>query len=71
MQGGIASGKGTTGSQLDMRDANDAMKAIDPNWKQPPGTTWHHVENSTKLQLIPTDLHGAVGHSGGRNTYKF
>ena len=34
----------------------------------PDGFTWHHVEYSTKLQLIPTDLHNAVKHTGGRAT---
>ncbi len=27
--------------------------------------TWHHVENSTELQLVPQWLHGKVGHKGG------
>ncbi len=62
---------GTSGSQLDMNNANELMRALDSNWKQPAGTTWHHIENTTKLQLLPTDLHSVVGHSGGRNTYKF
>ncbi|UDM64209.1 HNH endonuclease (plasmid) [Pseudoalteromonas piscicida] len=65
------SGRGTSGSQLDMRNANQLMENIDPAWKQPSTHTWHHVENSTKLQLIPSDLHSTVGHSGGRNTYSF
>ena len=34
----------------------------------PKGYTWHHVENSTKLQLVPTDLHQSVKHTGGRAT---
>jgi len=63
--------KGTAGSQLDMNKANEMMKEIDPNWKQPVGYTWHHIENTTKLELVPTDLHSTIGHSGGRNTYNF
>lgn len=66
-----ATGKGTSGSQLDMNNANDLMRSIDPNWKQPADYTWHHIENSTRIQLVPSDLHGVVGHSGGRNTYTF
>jgi TANFOR domain-containing protein len=62
-------GGGTKGSQLDMNEANRRMKAIDPEWRQPDKTTWHHVENSTKLVLVPTDLHSAVRHTGGRSTY--
>jgi RHS repeat-associated protein len=34
----------------------------------PAGMVWHHVENSTILQLIPKDLHDAVKHTGGRAT---
>ena len=33
--------------------------------KTPPGFTWHHVEDGTTMQLVPTDLHRAVGHTGG------
>jgi hypothetical protein len=33
----------------------------------PPDTyTWHHVEDEGKMMLVPRDLHGAVGHTGGR-----
>nr|WP_321232910.1 SpvB/TcaC N-terminal domain-containing protein [uncultured Psychroserpens sp.] len=38
--------------------------------KTPKGFTWHHVENSTKLILIPTDVHDGVKHTGGRATKK-
>lgn len=31
----------------------------------PNGMTWHHVENTKTLQLIPTELHDAVRHTGG------
>ena len=65
------SGKGTSGSQLDMNKANEMMKEKYEDWQQPEDYTWHHIENSTKLILVPTDLHGVVGHSGGRSTYKF
>jgi hypothetical protein len=34
----------------------------------PDGYTWHHVENSTTMQLIPTDLNQTVAHTGGRAT---
>ncbi|UUC47428.1 thrombospondin type 3 repeat-containing protein [Flavobacterium cerinum] len=34
----------------------------------PANYTWHHVEYSAKLQLVPTDLHDAVKHTGGRAT---
>lgn len=61
----------SSGTALDFKAANDMMKQIDPNWKKPADHTWHHVENSTILELIPTDIHRAVRHSGGRSTYVF
>lgn len=33
--------------------------------------TWHHIENSTKLELVPRDLHDMVAHTGGRATMGF
>ena len=59
------------GSAIDMKDANNLMKKRVKGWRKPDNYTWHHVENSTKLILIPTDLHGAVRHNGGRSTYNF
>lgn len=36
-------------------------------WRQrPDGWAWHHVEDGKTLQLIPTDMHKAVAHAGGR-----
>ncbi len=32
------------------------------------GLTWHHVENSNELQLVPSWLHGHIGHKGGVST---
>jgi hypothetical protein len=61
-------GTKTKGSKLDMNDANKKMKEQYPEWEQPLGTTWHHIENGTKLLLVPTDIHQAVRHNGGRST---
>ncbi len=27
--------------------------------------TWHHVEDGTTMQLVPSDIHAKTGHSGG------
>lgn len=32
------------------------------------GWTWHHVENSTEMQLVPTEIHQRVYHEGGIKT---
>ena len=31
----------------------------------PAGYTWHHVEDGRTMILVPSDLHGAVRHTGG------
>jgi hypothetical protein len=33
--------------------------------KTPEGYTWHHVEDGSTMQLVPSDIHGATGHTGG------
>jgi hypothetical protein len=31
----------------------------------PKGMTWHHHQDGTTMQLIPQDIHGKTGHTGG------
>ncbi|MFL5359294.1 HNH endonuclease [Archangium sp.] len=31
----------------------------------PKGMTWHHHQDGTTLQLVPTDTHAKTGHTGG------
>ncbi|MCM3479293.1 HNH endonuclease, partial [Caldibacillus thermoamylovorans] len=31
----------------------------------PAGYTWHHVEDGKTMMLVPSDIHGAVRHTGG------
>jgi Skp family chaperone for outer membrane proteins len=38
--------------------------------KTPSGYTWHHVEDTQTMQLIPADLHNAVNHTGGFAIHK-
>ena len=33
--------------------------------KMSKGFTWHYCEDDVTMQLIPTDLHRAIGHDGG------
>lgn len=33
--------------------------------EKPEGYTWHHHQDCETMQLVPTDLHNAVGHTGG------
>ena len=32
---------------------------------EPKGYTWHHHQDGTTMQLVPTDIHKATGHTGG------
>ncbi|POR14423.1 hypothetical protein BWK58_15440, partial [Flavobacterium columnare] len=60
---------GKNGSAKDIREAIKKFKLANPEWKMPEGGfTWHHIENTTELQLVPYDLHTIVRHHGGRST---
>ena len=53
------------------RDSRLASEAAGFTTGKPPKEfTWHHVEDGTTMQLIPTDLHDAVRHSGGQAAHR-
>jgi len=33
--------------------------------RTPAGYTWHHHQDGTTMQLVPLELHGQTGHTGG------
>lgn len=35
--------------------------------RTPEGYTWHHHQDGTTMQLVPTDIHAQTGHTGGYN----
>lgn len=47
--------------------AREAMaeKLGKDKFKEPEGWTWHHKEDGSTMELIPSDLHNNVPHSGG------
>ncbi|ATB40253.1 hypothetical protein CYFUS_005701 [Cystobacter fuscus] len=51
----------------DFINARQAMaeKLGQDKFKEPDGWTWHHKEDGTTMELIPSDLHNNVPHSGG------
>ena len=54
--------KGLAGNRgIDNRKANAAAHFVET----PDGYTWHHHEDGVTMQLVPTDLHDAVKHTGG------
>ncbi|WP_373371797.1 HNH endonuclease [Archangium lansingense] len=36
----------------------------------PTGYTWHHHQDGRTMQLVPTDLHRAISHTGGHAAQK-
>ena len=54
--------KGLTGN----RDNDNAVANAKAGYSDTPnGYTWHHHEDGVTMQLVPTDLHDAVRHTGG------
>jgi hypothetical protein len=51
-----------TGSRT--RDFAAANKAAGLR-ETPKGMTWHHHQDGTTMQLVPTDIHARTGHTGG------
>lgn len=55
-----------TGARSDIAEANKAANLT----STPKGYTWHHHQDGTTMQLVPTDIHQATGHTGGVATLK-
>jgi hypothetical protein len=36
---------------------------------RPQGTTWHHHQNSGRMELVPFGVHNITNHAGGRTTW--
>lgn len=57
------------GSSKDFTAANQEMRKIDPNWRQPEGTTWHHKEDGVTMELVPSNVN-KTPHTGGASIVK-
>ncbi len=55
----------STSRTRNMEAANARMRALDPNWVQPEGTTWHELPDRRTMVLVPTPLHQRCPHTGG------
>ena len=49
----------------DFRVANKEAGFGEAKYSHPDGYTWHHHEDMKTMQLIRTDIHNAVPHTGG------
>jgi YD repeat-containing protein len=52
-------------AQLRAQFTDVQLRAIRGGRANIPGFTWHHHQDYLKMQLLPTDLHGALSHAGG------
>ena len=46
------------------------LKAIESGKSKIPGYTWHHHQDTGRMQLVPTDVHKKTGHIGGEKMDK-
>ncbi|QXE00909.1 HNH endonuclease [Terribacillus sp. DMT04] len=57
-------GKDSVKKKFSMRQVNDIKNGLTPR-----GMTWHHHQNTGKLQLVDTAKHKATGHTGGKSIW--
>lgn len=48
--------------EADIRKAESIFESM--GYKPQEGHTWHHIENSTKLVLVPSNIHQLIDHTG-------
>lgn len=60
----LASRWGATDPDTYLHNGKPNAAAVE-RWRVQNGYTWHHHENGTLMQLVPSDLNGNVPHVGG------
>ncbi|WP_428659621.1 HNH endonuclease [Runella sp.] len=60
----------TAGNRTADFSAADAIMGIDETYRQLNKLTWHHLEDTKTMILVPFDLHSAVKHTGGVGVLK-
>jgi hypothetical protein len=56
---------GDTGNDLKLADEMFRKQTGNADWVRDPGMTWHHVQDGTTMQLVPSAINGKAGHAGG------
>ncbi len=56
-------GKLSGDSKKDIAAAETMFQNLGNSWAS--GFTWHHIEGTTSLMRVPTDIHQLVDHTGG------
>ncbi|MFD5869437.1 HNH endonuclease [Corynebacterium sp. NPDC060344] len=54
--------------RVDIKNA-DKIMGIDLEYRQKHKLTWHHHEDTGRMQMIPTELHREVKHTGGASIW--
>lgn len=60
-------GKLSGDSKKDISIAETIFQKQGNKWQG--GYTWHHIENTTTLMRVPTNIHQLIDHSGGMSTH--
>ena len=53
----------TGDSKKNINMAETIFQNMGYSWEE--GFTWHHIENTTSLLRVPTQIHQLVDHTGG------
>lgn len=61
---------GNHGADFRLSDELYRKQIDDPDWTRPDGMTWHHKEDGTTMQLVPSAVNGNAGHYGGASLFK-
>ena len=48
----------------------EQLEAIYKGESKIPGVTWHHYQDTGRMQLVREDLHAETGHVGGASMMK-
>lgn len=56
---------GENGSDFGAARSAMADKLGVDKFKEPPGYTWHHNQDGVTMELVPSELHNNIPHSGG------
>src|SRR6056297_1671728 len=51
--------------QLRLQFSEEQRRAINRESAKIPGFTWHHHQESGRMQLVDEDIHSLTGHVGG------
>ena len=54
--------------ELEKQFDEEQLEQIE-NGDTPDGYTWHHNEETGRMQLVDSEIHAKTGHTGGRSIW--